>query len=407
MQLTTIARGAPLVSYSVDPARQLSELSRASGFVSHLTAPLRPSEVEQRLALVARGDLANRLRQAGPTLQRRIGRVEVLARFVREVNEHADPRAVADVVLRHAPEWIPAPSFAVVAWDPSGAPAVIANRGLSQELDLPARELGGIVLRQEQDYAVASLTDDQRLNSGVAAAAIALPLRCRNTTVAVLVAMDPRPAGRTPQFVPSALAALRILLETAGIAFDNALRVQRVEELSVTDDLTQLYNSRYLNQSLHRETKRAARGGRPLSLLFVDLDGFKSINDAYGHLHGSRALVEAAAVIRRSARETDVVARFGGDEFALVLPDTGVEGAKAVGERVRERIAAHEFLAGEGLRIRLSASVGLATLPDVATTAEELLQAADRAMYWVKDHGKNGIRVARPAEDARLKETPA
>ncbi len=169
---------------------------------------------------------------------------------------------------------------------------------------------------------------------------------------------------------------------------------QRTQALSVTDDLTQLYNSRYLNQVLRRETKRASRSGRPLSLLFMDLDGFKSINDSHGHLFGSRALVEAADVVRKTARETDVCARFGGDEFAVVLPDTGGEGAYAVGERIRERIAAHPFLAEDGLRIRLTASVGVATLPDVAASAEELLKAADQAMYRVKDAGKNGILVA-------------
>ena len=168
----------------------------------------------------------------------------------------------------------------------------------------------------------------------------------------------------------------------------------RAEELSVTDDLTQLYNSRYLSQVLRRETKRASRGGRPLSLLFIDLDGFKGINDAHGHLFGSRALVEAAGVIRASARETDIVARFGGDEFALVLPDTGSDGALAVGERIREKIAAWRFLEGEGLSIRLTVSIGVATLPDVAASAEQLIQAADQAMYWVKERGKNGIYVS-------------
>jgi diguanylate cyclase (GGDEF)-like protein len=192
---------------------------------------------------------------------------------------------------------------------------------------------------------------------------------------------------------------LKAALEPGSIALDNALRMQRAEALSVTDDLTQLYNSRYLSQVLRRETKRASRSGRPLSLLFIDLDGFKGINDTHGHLFGSSALVEAAAVIRISARETDIVARFGGDEFALVLPDTGAEGAYAVGERIRERIAAHRFLAGDGLGLQLTASIGVATLPDVAVSAEELVQAADTAMYRVKDRGKNGIEAAAPPAD--------
>ena len=150
---------------------------------------------------------------------------------------------------------------------------------------------------------------------------------------------------------------------------------------------------------LRRETKRASRSGRPLSLLFIDLDGFKGVNDSHGHLAGSAALVEAAAVIRISARETDIVARFGGDEFALVLPETGSEGAAMVGERIRDKIAAHRFLRKDGLDIKLSVSVGVATLPDVAASAEQLVKAADEAMYWVKEHGKNNVHVAQPTDE--------
>ena len=126
------------------------------------------------------------------------------------------------------------------------------------------------------------------------------------------------------------------IFEPASVALDNALLLKRVEALSVTDDLTQLYNSRYLNQVLRRETKRASRSGRPLSLLFIDLDGFKAVNDTHGHLFASRALVEAAAVIRQSARETDVVSRFGGDEFALVLPGTDLLAARHQQVRVED-----------------------------------------------------------------------
>ena len=153
-------------------------------------------------------------------------------------------------------------------------------------------------------------------------------------------------------------------------------------------------NSRYLNLVLRREEKRAVRTGKPLSVLFLDMDGFRDINTDHGHLAGSQALVEAGAIIRSCARETDVVARYGGDEFSLVLPDTGPEGAMAVAERIRDRLRVFSFLQAKGLAVHLTASIGIATLPDVSGSAEDLLKAADRAMYKVKNSGKDSIHVA-------------
>lgn len=394
-RLHSIARGRPLVSYSVDRGRQVADQSRAFGFTSHLNAPLIPVEIEHQLVLAAPVDLATRFRQFQPTLRRYLNRVPVIGEMTRVVNASMDPDRVADALVARAAAWLPAPCWAVVGADPAGGGVkLMSERGLVPSVEVATRALGAWVLRHSQEYTSANLQNDRRTPGGPAVAAVAFPLVCRGRTVAALVGVDRRPSAREPKISPSTLTVLRGLLEPAGIAIDNALRMQRAEALSVTDDLTQLYNSRYLSQVLRRETKRSARTGRPLSLLFVDLDGFKSINDLHGHLYGSRGLVEAAAVIQDSARETDIVSRFGGDEFALLLPDTAGEGARAVGERIREKIAEFVFLAADDLNVRLTASVGVATFPDVASTADSLLQAADDAMYWVKAHGKDGIQMA-------------
>ena len=339
-------------------------------------------------------DLATRLRVFQRALRSRVERRDALIDIVRAVNTTLEPAKIAEEIVGRGSTWVPAPCWAVVSSDLSGQLSVLADKGLLPDMGPAVYAIAKWVMNRGQEFATANLQRDPRVSDPAAGAVLAFPLSCRGRRVGALIALDREPSAREPRLSASMLRAVRILLEPASVALDNALLLKRAEALSVTDDLTHLYNSRYLNQVLRRETKRASRSGRPLSLLFIDLDGFKAVNDTYGHLFGSRALVEAAAVIRQSARETDVVSRFGGDEFALVLPDTGGEGAFAVGERIRERIAAHRFLVGDGLDIHLTGSVGVATLPDVAASSDELMQAADKAMYAVKESGKNGIQAA-------------
>ena len=342
----------------------------------------------------ARMDPSVRWKPRLKTLRARLATRETLLQVTRDANASTEAPKVAEWIVRQANSWLPAPCWAVVARDNSDRLTVMADSGLNPGLGPSLWSSAEWVMSHGDDLLSGDLSKDLRASGRGRGTVIALPLHCRGHVIGVLVGLDPQTSAAAPAIAGTLLAALQTILEIPAIALDNALALQRAEALSVTDDLTLLSNSRYLNQVLRQETKRAMRSKRPLSMLFLDLDGFKSVNDTHGHLYGSKALVEAGAVIRDCARETDVVARFGGDEFALILPDTGPGGAKAVALRIRERIRAHQFLTSDGLSVRLTASIGVATLPDAAQTAEELLKAADMAMYKVKAAGKDGIHVA-------------
>jgi diguanylate cyclase (GGDEF)-like protein len=344
-------------------------------------------------------DLAARLKVRSRALRLRLERRDAFIEAVREANASQDPRKVADWMIRQAQSWISAPCWVVIAHDVNGHLNVLGDAGLVPSLGPSLWSAANWVMRHTSEFFSGDLSKDSRGSAGAVGSAIALPLTCRNRSVGALVCLDPLPSKTAPSMGPSLVLALRLLIEPSAIALDNCLALQRMEALSVTDELTRLSNSRYLNQVLRRETKRSVRNGSPLSLLFLDLDTFKSVNDQHGHLAGSKVLMEAAAVIRGCARETDVVARFGGDEFTLLLPDTDTEGAVQVAERIRDRLRVSRFLASEGLSVRQTVSIGVATLhPDKPRTADELMKAADMAMYRVKAAGKDGIYVAQ--EDA-------
>ena len=219
-----------------------------------------------------------------------------------------------------------------------------------------------------------------------------VPLRCRGRLVGVVALVAG--GGRLE---PSRMRIATSLLEPLAVALDAALLLRRSEELSITDDLTHLYNVRYQNAALHREVSRSRRYRIPVSVIFLDLDGFKSVNDRHGHLWGSRTLVEVGAVLRSVVREIDVVSRFGGDEFTVILPQTGAAGAKVIAERLRQRIASTTFLRVHGLEVRLTASLGIASYPEHGRTEEDLVARADQAMYAAKEAGKNRVQTARTA----------
>jgi len=214
--------------------------------------------------------------------------------------------------------------------------------------------------------------------------ALAFPVAEGDVTLGVvlaLVASDPEPNQvRSAEFVCSHLA---LALRTLG-------HLKQVEHLAYLDDLTHLYNTRFLDVVLEREMQ----SGRPFTVLFLDLDRFKAVNDQYGHLIGSKLLVEVGRVLKGSVRDEDVVARYGGDEYVAVLLGIDSGGALKVAERIRRSIEDHVFLSREGARLRVTASIGLASCPEHTSKKAEVLDLADRAMYRGKRSTRNVVYIA-------------
>ncbi|MCC7243915.1 MAG: GGDEF domain-containing protein [Acidobacteria bacterium] len=398
--VSALISSVPAVSYSASPQPGLVELSRALGFREHLVLPLRLEMVERALGLRELVELADRLDASAPRLTQLASEPGSVGAILRAVNVAGDPVGVSEAIARQVSEWVPISEWFVFSVEPDGVPQLVGHPDADPALKAALRSFADVVAATGAPAVrITNYLDDRILGDRLPARAVEIslvgwPLVAAGVTIGVLVGQDTGRAHRLPAISRSFADAITRLLEPASYTLANALRVARAEALSVTDDLTQLYNRRYLNDILRRETKRAMRSGQPLSLIFVDLDGFKTINDTHGHLLGNRALVEAADVMRSCARDSDIVTRWGGDEFALLLPETGAEGAHAVAKRVRDRLERFTFLNGLASTNRITASLGVATLPDVADTAEGLLQAADAAMYKIKVTSKNGIHVA-------------
>jgi diguanylate cyclase (GGDEF)-like protein len=229
------------------------------------------------------------------------------------------------------------------------------------------------------------LEDMRLLEDGLRSYAL-FPLTSRGRAIGVLALG----AAEALAFNDESLARLQPLADAVALAFENLRLFQKTRELSITDEVTPLHNFRYFHQALDRELKLVNRYGSTLSLLFIDLDHFKPINDNYGHLRGSRTLREVGFLIRAGVRETDIPARYGGDEFTVILPQTDGESASVLAEKLRRLVEEHVFLQEEGINARLGVSLGVATYPEEATSKEALIRLADKRMYEDKGSRRTG-----------------
>jgi diguanylate cyclase (GGDEF)-like protein len=220
---------------------------------------------------------------------------------------------------------------------------------------------------------------------------LAVPLIARGRVLGVIELVN---CPRDPPFTEDDLTTLTAIADYAAIAIENARNFRRVQELTITDEHTGCYNARHLRAQLEHEVRRSQRFHHPLSLVFLDLDHFKNVNDTHGHLIGSALLKEVGELLIASTRQLDMVFRYGGDEFALMLVETHPEGAVTIARRIRDAFRSRRFMQKHGLEIQLTASIGVATFPDHATSATDLVRAADFAMYAAKAQGRNDVCLA-------------
>jgi diguanylate cyclase (GGDEF)-like protein len=210
---------------------------------------------------------------------------------------------------------------------------------------------------------------------------VLIPLNSRGRSIGVLGLGSTQPAA----FDDATLARLQPLADSVALAFENVRLFQKTRELSITDEVTPLYNVRFFHQILERELKLVDRYRSVLSLIFVDLDRFKPINDQFGHLRGSRVLREVGFLLRSAVRETDYPARYGGDEFVVILPQTDLPAAQNLAEKLRLLVEEHPFLQEEGINAHVGVSLGVASYPSEARSKEALIRLADERMYEDKD----------------------
>ncbi len=363
-----------------------AQLGELTGSVLEIRMGERRCDAELLELLERRNEELRILVEIGKTLTSSLDRQEILNVIMEKVSLLLKPRTWSLLLVEE--------ETGELAFEIAVSPAADRLKGIR----LRAGEgIAGWVALHGEPLLIPDVRQDSRFARQVDKAVdfdtrsiVCVPVKSRNRILGVVELINSLEDG---DFSEADLKILSTIADYAAIAIENAHYVQKVRELVITDDLTGLYNARHLHELLDYEVERAKRYGADLSLVFIDLDHFKNVNDTYGHLVGSRLLTEIGHLIHNHIRKVDMAARYGGDEFVIVLPNTSKEGAIAMVTKLRQKIREHDFLAGDGCRIRVTASFGIASFPEDAQNKHDIIRLADRAMYDVKETTRDAIKA--------------
>jgi len=258
-------------------------------------------------------------------------------------------------------------------------------------IDISQMELVRKVCRLDEPISVKDVSDrdDYKHLSAKPGSVMIVPLSAHGRNSGVLVAES----DTSDLFTDRDLKMFSVVARSTALALENAELHKRTEELTINDELTDTYNYRYFVRKLEEEKRRALRYNLPLSIIMVDIDWFKKLNDTYGHEVGNIVLKELSGIIKKCIRDVDIFARYGGEEFVIILPQTPQVEASRIGERIRKQVEDTIIDAGQAGTLKITVSAGISSFPENGKSHEELVSVADQALYRAKGEGRNLVCV--------------
>jgi diguanylate cyclase (GGDEF)-like protein len=330
-------------------------------------------------------------------------RLTAVANFSFEISGSMDEPVLCEAILKNAMAILGAHRGSLLLFDSAtgclclksaAGPRSAALEGTVVQM---GEGISGRVFKEGRSWLVKNIKTDSRCAENPerqyqTTSFLSVPLLLKDRKLGVLNLTDKTDGGI---FEENDLQLLESIASHAVVALDRGerqLAAETLKKISLTDPLTELYNRRFFQERLQEEIQRAERHNQPLSLIMLDIDNFKKLNDTFGHLEGDEVLKNVAGDIRQALRGIDLVARYGGEEFAIILPMTSPTAARKVAERIRRKVGSrHSPVTSQNPGWHLSISLGVATWGEEISSGRDLMDAADRALYQAKNNGKNQV----------------